>query len=116
MSSIVIQTRANACSYNKKASRSVGWGGQIPQLAIEAYPNLAKEVDSTDFALAVEAFQEDAFGAGSGVDGKMGRGTWSAMLKRFDRIEDGQAYWTINDRRVGVDIDPDVEIVNFDQP
>ena len=115
MSSIVIQTRANACSYNKKASVSVGWGGQIPHLAIEAYPNLSKAVDSTDFALAVEAFQEDTFGAGSGVDGKLGRGTWSAMLKRFDRIEDGQSYWTINDRRVGVEIDPDVEIVNFDQ-
>lgn len=115
MSSVVIQTRSSASAYNAKASRSVGWGGNIPQEAIQAYQGLGQDPSSHDFALAVEAFQEDTFGAGSGVDGKMGRGTWSALLKRFDTIEDGQAFWTVNDRRVGVDVHPSVEIVNFDQ-
>ena len=115
MSSIVSQTRKSACSYNKKASQSVGWGGCIPQSAIDTYPNLSSPYDSKDFALAVESFQEDTFGAGSQVDGKMGRGTWSQLLKRFDFVDDTQPFWTLNDRRINVEIDPSVEVVNFDQ-
>ena len=115
MSSMVIQTRSSASAYNSKASRSIGWSGNIPQGAIQAYPYLSRDPSSHDFALAVEAFQEDTFGAGSQVDGKMGRGTWSALLKKFDIIEDGQAFWTVNDRRIGVDVNPSVEVVNFDQ-
>lgn len=115
MSDMISNTRKSACSYNTKSAKSVGWGGNIPCKAIESYPGFDQDPSSEAFALAVEAFQEDAFGAGASVDGKMGRGTWSALLKKFDTIEDGQAFWTVNDRRVGVDIDPSVEIVNFDQ-
>ena len=114
MSSVIVQSRKSACIYNKKASSSLGWAGNIPALAIEAYPNLGSDCDSVEFALAVEAFQEDYFGAGSGVDGKMGRGTWSAILKEYDYVDDLQPFWTVNDRRINVD--SSVDIVNFDQP
>jgi len=115
MSSVIIQTRSSARSYNLKASSSVGWGGCIPPLAIESFPGLAEEVDSNEFALAVEAFQEQCFGAGSHVDGKLGRGTWSALLKEFDFVDDSQPFWTLNDRRINVMLEDYVETVNFDQ-
>lgn len=115
MSEKISTSRKSACTYNAKASSSVGWGGSIPCGAIEAYPGLASDPSSEDFALAVEAFQENMFGAGSGIDGKMGRGTWSALLKEFDFVEDGQAFWTVNDRRIPVSLEEPVEIVNFDQ-
>ena len=115
MSSVIIQTRKSACSYNQKASQSVGWGGMIPELAIVDYPNLACEPNSKEFALAVESFQEDMYGTGSHVDGKLGRGTWSSMLKKYDTIEEGDSYWSVNDRRISIDLDEDVSIVNFDQ-
>jgi hypothetical protein len=116
MSSSVIQTRSSAISYNARAATSVGWGGSIPVAAIEAFPGLAKDPSTNDFALAVEAFQEKTYGAGSAVDGKLGRGTWAAILKQYDRVDDTQPFWTLNDRRINVDVDPSVDIVNFDQP
>lgn len=115
MSSSIVQTRTSACTYNKKASVSVGWGGSIPFEAIEAYPKLASDPSSEEFALAVESFQEDAFGAGSHVDGKLGRGTWSAILKTFNPVADNDSFWTLNDRRSTISIDRDVRTVNFDQ-
>lgn len=115
MSSVIIQTRKSACAYNKKASRTLGWGGCIPPSAIEEYSNLDREYDSEEFALAVESIQERFFGAGSHVDGKLGRGTWSKILKEFDTIEDGESYWTLNDRRIPVELEEGVQIVNFDQ-
>lgn len=115
MSSVVIQTRSSATAYNAKASVSVGWGGKIPAGAIEAYPALSSAPHSNEFALAVEAFQEDTFGAGSQVDGKMGRGTWSSLLKKFDQVDDTQPFWTYNDRRINVTLESLVDTVNFDQ-
>jgi len=115
MSSVIIQTRSSACAYNLKASNSVGWGGNIPQNAINKYPGLDCDPESNDFALAVEAFQEDTFGSGAQVDGKMGRGTWSSLLKKFDHVDDSEPFWTYNDRRINVSLDSPVETVNFDQ-
>ena len=115
MSSVIIQTRSSACAFNNKAAASVGWGGIIPSNAIECYPGLASSEDTEDFALAVEAFQEDNFGAGASVDGKLGRGTWSAILKKFDFVDADQPFWTYNDRRVQIDVNPEVKFKNFDQ-
>lgn len=115
MSSLITQTKKSACTYNLKASSSVGWGGSIPCGAIEAYPNLGEPYESVEFALAVESFQEDTYGSGSQVDGKMGRGTWSDLLKKFDHVDDTQPFWTLNDRRINVEIDGDVQTINFDQ-
>jgi hypothetical protein len=115
MSSSVIQSRASAMKYNAKSASSVGWGGNIPQAAIEKYPHLGSPSDSQAFALAVEAFQEDTYGAGAMVDGKLGMGTWTALLKRFDQVDDCQAYWVLNNRRVNVEVESPVEIINFDQ-
>jgi len=102
-------------TYNKKSSVSLGWLDSIPSGAIEAYPNLSCGPDTEECALAVMAFQEDTFGSESGVDGKLGRGTWTAILKEFDSVDDSAPFWTINDRRVNVDVDREVDIVNFDQ-
>jgi hypothetical protein len=115
MSSVIIQTRSSARSYNLKASVSIGWGGCIPPLAIESYLGLSEKVDSREFALAVEAFQESCFGAGPHVDGKLGRGTWSALLKEFDFVDESLPFWTSNDRRVNITLEEGVETVNFDQ-
>ena len=37
------------------------------------------------------------------------------MLKLYDKVEDGEPFWTVNDRRMTVWLDEDVESVNFDQ-
>ena len=49
------------------------------------------------------------------VDGKMGRGTWSAVLKEYDPVEDNDSFWMIDDRRVSVESQQGVDFVNFDQ-
>lgn len=115
MSSSIVQSMSSAMTYNKKSASSLGWLDSIPCDAISAYPNLACSPSSEEFALAVMAFQEDTFGSESGVDGKLGRGTWSAILKKFDRVDDSAPFWTVNDRRVNVDVDDAVDVVNFDQ-
>ena len=115
MSSVVIQTRTSAMNYNLKASTSVGWGGIIPQAAINDFPGLSSDPASEAFSIAVEGLQEKLYGAGSQVDGKLGRGTWSAVLKKYENVDDAQPFWTYNDRRVNVMLESPVDTVNFDQ-
>jgi len=112
MSSGIIHSLSKACSYNKKSAESLGWTGQIPQDALDQYPNLSCDPSTVDFAKAVSELQTDL---GQVADGMLGRGTWSALLKKFDQIEDGQSFWTLNDRRVNVDLANPVKTVNFDQ-
>lgn len=112
MSSGISTTKKSAMAYNAKAAKSVGWGDMIPCGLIGQYPNLGQAPDSELFALAVESFQEDNR---LDADGKLGRGTWSLMLKLYDKVEDGEPFWTVNDRRLNVWLDDEVESVNFDQ-
>jgi len=112
MSSGIIHTASKACSYNLKSSLSLGWAGEIPDEAIEDFPDLACEVDTKEFAQAVMQLQS---ALGQITDGMLGRGTWSALLKRYDSVDDSQPFWTYNDRRIKVDIESPVRTVNFDQ-
>lgn len=115
MSDLISNTRKSACSYNAKAATSVGWGGSIPCEAIEQYSGLGQDPSSEMFALAVESLQEDLFGSGSAIDGKLGMGTWTALLKKFDPIDDEAPYWVVGGRRLNVAVEEPVKIVNFDQ-
>lgn len=113
MSNAIIHTPSKACSYNKRSAQSVGWGGNIPDSAISEYPDLNCDPSTAEFAQAVARLQADL---GQVADGMFGRGTWSALLKHFDPVDDSQPFWTYNDRRVNVMLESPVRTVNFDQP
>jgi len=113
MSSSVIHTRSSACAYNVKSSKSIGWSSAMPKSAIDSYPGLGRDPSSNELAKAVEQFQLENSLI---IDGKLGRGTWSSILKSFNHIANEDSFWTVNDQRVGVETDSRVKMVNFDQP
>jgi len=113
MSSSVRQSRASACAYNLKTAYSLGWLGRIPEKALELYPGLGCAPDSNDMFESVKLFQREN---GLISDGKLGRGTWSTILKNFNHIANDSSFWTLNDMRLSVDVDEQVNVINFDQP
>ena len=113
MSSSISHTKASACKFNVKSSHSLGWFGNMPRAVLEVYPGLACEPSSSELFESVKLFQLEN---GLQSDGKLGRGTWSTILKNFNHIANEAPFWTINDRRIEADIDSEVKIVNFDQP
>ena len=85
----------------------------MPEAVLEVYPNLGCDPTSLELFEAVKSFQLEN---GLQADGKLGRGTWSTILKNFNHIANEAPFWTINDMRIESDIDHRVDIVNFDQP
>lgn len=113
MSSSISQSKASACKYNAKSSSSLGWFGNMPEAVLEVYPDLGCDPTSSELFEAVKSFQLEN---GLQADGKLGRGTWSTILKNFNHIANEAPFWTINDVRIESDIDHRVKTVNFDQP
>ena len=114
MSTLTQHSIKSAQTFNKKASSSI-WGRDlcnIPNITID-YPGLANFHESTEFVKGVKNVQRDL---GLIEDGKLGRGTWTAILKQYEPVEDSDSFWTIDDRRHSCFTDPEVEFVNFDQP
>lgn len=75
-----------AAAYNARAAVGLGWGGNLPQLALDWYMGFSAPVDSVQFAEAVLSYQLDAGLVG---DGKLGPATWAylyeQMTHRYDR-------------------------------
>lgn len=67
-------------AYNQRASRSVGWAGQLPEFVLERFPNLTQSAGSVLFAEGVLAYQADNELT---EDGKLGPGTWDHMLETY---------------------------------
>ena len=114
MSTTVKRTAKNSIAYNTRTGYAI-WGGQLqslPDLIVD-HPGLLKPVDSNDFMVAVKGLQRELFGRGKHCGGKFGRGTWGAVLKKYDFVEDGAPYWVVGDRRV--EVSSGLRVVNFDQ-
>ena len=110
-------SESSAIMYNSRAARLVGWGDNIPSHIIDSYPGLGASPDSPEFFQAVLQVQRLLFGnESSQVDGKLGRGTWAAMLGAFAGVADHESFWVLNDQRVKVEAPNEVNFVNFDQP
>lgn len=106
-----------AAAYNSRAAKSVGWQHKIPPQAIEASPLLISPADSTAFADGVFHIQQLLFQTDPAQwDGKLGRGTWRAILRAFDRVEDLESYIVFNGRRLRLPSGRSYRVINFDQP
>lgn len=116
MSSTIKSTLKGAQAYNERAAESVWEGGlaSVPGL-LDDHPGLRNPPGSAEFATAVKGLQRAIFGRGASCDGMLGRGTWAEVLKRYHRVEAESAYWVVNDRRLPVQLEEPVQIINFDQ-
>ena len=115
MSELVQQSMRSAQRYNDRASDAI-WGGSlidVPRL-IHDFPELAFSHDSTEFVKGVRKVQRKLIG--HGIDGKLGRGTWSAILKEYDQVNDEDNFWVIDDRRMSTKRhSKEIKMINFDQ-
>ena len=114
MSTLIQQSTKSAQSFNDRASDTI-WGRDLCNLGTLTldYPDLAASHNSKEFVKGVRKVQR---ALGLHVDGKLGRGTWGAILKQYDPVGDKESFWTIDDRRISVESHNDVKFVNFDQP
>lgn len=114
MSTTIKHTSKGAVGYNARTGVAI-WGGQLESvpMLLDEHPGLRYPADSVEFMTAVKGLQRDLFGRGADCDGMLGRGTWSAALKKYDLVQCEDAYWVYNDRRLAVDTN--IQIINFDQ-
>lgn len=111
----------SARAYNAKNAGKIGYVGEMPQAALDWWPDLANDPRDSDqevrdhFALAVVSVQRTLGFDPDEMDGKLGRGTWQALLKRYDHIEDGAEYLVLGGRRRRIAIPATVDVINFDQ-
>lgn len=107
----------SAQRYNERAADKVGWDGHIPQAAIDAHPDLKKDPGSEAFAQAVFDLQQSLGFSGPSLDGKLGRGTWSKILKKYDYVDKDSRYVMHNGRRLAIeDTGQSYSMINYDQP
>lgn len=118
MSNPISISVASAVAFNSRQARRLGWYDAIPADAVAVFPGLAGDalgiwVDKVAFAGAVVELQALL---GIDEDGKLGRGTWSALLKRFEFIGPLQAYAVVRGRRIVSGSPPpaSLEFKNFD--
>jgi hypothetical protein len=79
------------------------------------FPDLSANPNSEAFARGVSQLQRHIFNDPALVDGKLGAGTWAALLAHFDPVKDTAEYWVQRGRRTPVNASF-VPFVNFDQP
>jgi len=104
-----------ASAFNEKNAASIGWLGSIPQKALEAEPQLKLDYRTLDFAEGVHDIQRVLFpGDEVSWDGKLGKGTWKAILSKYDRVEGN--YIIFQGRRIQLPKRDSYIVVSFDQP
>ena len=105
-----------ASEFNTKAANKYNWYGRIPSKALEAHPGLGQydalnDRDKAMFAGTVQEVQEALGIDASERDGKLGRGTWFKLLKRYDYVSDNVPHLIFAGRRIPVPHWPrDVEL------
>ena len=104
-------TMGNAKKFNLRIVPTLT-NGAIPELAIDAYPGLAKEVTSDEFTKAIFTFQEDY---GLDCDGKLGRGTWNALLCEYDTVDTASNYIVMDGRRIQLPDTDSYTVISFDE-
>jgi len=102
--------------WNAENAGRIGWKGAIPPRALAAYPAFALDASGLPahpegFASAVAVFQGIR---GLVVDGCLGRETWIAILKAFDRVDSFDAYVVLNGRRLPLPKGSGFDVKAFD--
>lgn len=111
MTTLIRQNLNDVKKYNLKMSKVLGWS--FTPSMLKDFPDLAQPVESDDFCLEVIRLQKSLFQDDTLHDGKLGRGTWTALIKKYDYVAEDEKYWVLSSRRVRVE--SDTEIINFDQ-
>jgi hypothetical protein len=84
---------------------------KIPALAVDAYPGLGHPYYSDKFSSAVFSVQRDL---GLMEDGKLGRGTWGAILQEYDTVDVTSDYIVFGGRRISLPDRDTYRVVAFD--
>jgi hypothetical protein len=104
-----------AAHFNQRGSEKI-WNGGLPEAVLEAEPQLRNDPGSVAFAEGVHDLQKILFPDDEeDWDGKMGRGTYRALLRKYDTVEESQNYLVYNGRRLLLPEGRDYEVINFDQ-
>jgi len=110
----------SAAQFNTVNAILIEWYGSIPENAQEDYPGLAGDpvigdaMEQAEFAKAVYQFQKESGLQDHELDGKLGRQTWSRLLKTYDFIEDTNDFVVRNGRRLAISL-PTSKLVSFDE-
>lgn len=103
--------------FNHRKSETMPWKDGFSTEMLAAFPGLAESPDSEKFVLAVYEVQKSLFpNTEEDWDGKLGRGTWTAMLKRFDPVEEVENYIIYDGRRIKLPENRSYEVICYDQP
>ena len=86
--------------------------GPIPMLAVDAYPGLGSDVSSDQFSSAVFKIQKDL---GLMEDGKLGKGTWTAILAEYDTVVTSSDYVVYGSRRLQLPNRDTYRVISFDE-
>ena len=81
-------------------------------MAVDAYPGLGQPYPSDAFSSAVFKIQRDL---GQLEDGKLGRGTWNAILSEYDTICTESDYIVYGGRRLSLPDRETYKVVAFDE-
>jgi len=96
---------ASAVDYNQRKAKSIGWYNAIPEAALNVHPCWRHDAvdgsleEQERFAQETLLFQINTFEDTSEHDGKMGSGTWTKVLQKFDPVTENEFYITWNGRR-----------------
>ena len=104
-------TLSNARAYNGRVVEALTLGN-IPHLATDAYPGLSQAYDSDAFATAVMNIQKDL---NLSCDGKLGRGTWTALLCEYDAVDTDSNYIVMDGRRIELPHSDEYIMICFDE-
>ena len=86
--------------------------GNIPTLAVDAYPGLGQPYTSDKFSSAVFKIQRDL---GLMEDGKLGKGTWGAILQEYDTVDTSSDYIVFGGRRIELPNRSTYKVIAFDE-
>tara|TARA_Y100000592_G_scaffold99299_1_gene174856 strand:- start:3286 stop:4203 length:918 start_codon:yes stop_codon:yes gene_type:complete len=103
-------TNNAAKKYNRRFASLTMMAG-LPECVLDGYPGLTKDTQTLEFASATFDIQRDL---GIQSDGCFGPGTYKAILKEHDSIEESDNYVVFGIRRIPLSAKT-YKVINFDQ-
>lgn len=104
-------TLNSAKKFNSKNAPKLIIGG-IPPEAVELFPGLGEASSSDAFSSDVFKLQRHL---GLDVDGKLGRSTWNAILKEYDRVDTESNYVVVGGRRLQLPESESYTVISYDE-
>lgn len=105
-----------AADFNERADAKLKFSENMPQAAIEAFPDLARDPRTLAFAEAVHDAQKVMFRNEDDWDGKLGNGTWRALKGKYRDLMPDRNYFIHDGERIFLPEDRSYEFVAFDNP